>query len=394
MSRTLATWRLAVRVGRRDVLRSRGRSALILTMIGTPVLLTVVLTTLVASNNLSAQERIADDMGSADAVATYLGGAVEQSPDGSDLASTGEPDERLETPEQQAAALQQAAGGVVQTLTRGFAATVVVGRQGYRSTWLAVDASSPAATGTYRLDSGRVPTAEDEVMVSSKLARHGATIGSTVEIDRGGALTVVGIGRTSSVLRGGDPQSVMVMPGVLTDGETSFLMDDAGPVDWSDVQKLNRSGFVVTSREVLAHPPADDAVSGDLLMSSADDATTRAVLAVVVTSIVLEVVLLAGPAFAVGVRRQRRDLALLASAGASPRQVRSMVLGQALVLGVLACMVGAGLGAALSALVVWLGPDVIPALAFGPFEVQWGFVAAAVLLGASASMIAAYVPAR
>lgn len=394
MSRTLATWRLAVRVGRRDVLRSKGRSALIMTMVGTPVLLTVMLTTLVASNELSPQERIADDMGSAAAVATYLGGTVMQSPDGADLGSMDEAGERLETPQQQARALQQAAGGEVQTVERGYAATVVVGRQGYRSTWLSIDASTPAATGTYRVESGRAPAAADEVMVSPKLARHGATIGSSVELDGGSRVTVVGIGRTSSVLRGGDPQSVMVMPGVLKDGETSFLIDGTGPVGWSEVQKLNRAGFVVTSREVLAHPPSEDAAGDTALMSSADDAATRAVLAVVVTSIVLEVVLLAGPAFAVGVRRQRRDLALLAAAGASPRQVRSVVLGQALVLGVLACALGAGLGTALSALVVRFGPEVVPRLAFGPFEMQRGFVAAAVLLGAAASMIAAYVPAR
>lgn len=394
MSRTLATWRLAVRVGRRDVLRSKGRSALIMTMVGTPVLLTVMLTTLVASNELSPKERIADDMGSAAAFATYLGGTVVQSPDAANIGSMDEPDERLETPEQQAAALSQASGAEVQTLTRGFAATVVIGRKGYRTTWLAVDGSTPASAGTYRLERGRVPAAADEVMVSPALDGHGATIGSTVTLNGGNTLTVVGVGRNSSVLRGGDPQSVMVMPDVLEDGETSFLMDAAGPVSWSDVQKLNRSGFVVTSREVLAHPPSDDAVPEGQLLSSADDAATRAVLAVVITSIVLEVVLLAGPAFAVGVRRQRRDLALLAAAGASPRQVRSVVLGQALVLGVLACVGGAALGTALSALVVWAGPSVVPKLAFGPFEMQWPFVAAAVLLGAAASMIAAYVPAR
>lgn len=394
MSRTLATWRLAVRVGRRDVLRSKGRSALIMTMVGTPVLLTVMLTTLVASNDLSPTERIVDDMGSADAVATYLGGTVMQSPDGVDLGTMDEPDERLETSEQQAAALEQAAGGKVQTLTRGYSATVVIGRKGYRSTWLAIDASTPAATGTYRVESGRAPTSADEVLVSPKLADQGAAIGSTVELDGGTAMTVVGIGRNSTVVRGGDQESVMVMPGVLEDGETSFLIDGPGSVGWSEVQKLNRAGFAVTSREVLARPPSEDAVGDATLMSSDDDGTTRAVLAVVVTSIVLEVVLLAGPAFAVGVRRQRRDLALLAAAGASPWQVRSVVLGQALVLGVLACVTGAVLGAALSALVVWAGPSVVPKLAFGPFEMQWVFVVAAVLLGAVAALTAAYVPAR
>ena len=44
-----------------------------------------------------------------------------------------------------------------------------------------------------------------------------------------------------------------------------------------------------------------------------------AIVALIVAMALLEVVLLAGPAFAVGARRQARTLALMAASGGTPR---------------------------------------------------------------------------
>ena len=63
----------------------------------------------------------------------------------------------------------------------------------------------------------------------------------------------------------------------------------------------------------------------------------------VVVMALIEVVLLAGPAFAVGARRQARNLALMAATGGTPRQARRVVLAGAVVLG----SVGAALGTVL-----------------------------------------------
>ena len=46
----------------------------------------------------------------------------------------------------------------------------------------------------------------------------------------------------------------------------------------------------------------------------------------VVVMALLEVVLLAGPAFAVGARRQSRTLALMAASGGTPKQARRVIL--------------------------------------------------------------------
>ena len=51
-----------------------------------------------------------------------------------------------------------------------------------------------------------------------------------------------------------------------------------------------------------------------------------AVIALVVVMALIEVVLLAGPAFAVGARRQSRSLALMAATGGTPAQARRVVM--------------------------------------------------------------------
>jgi putative ABC transport system permease protein len=54
----------------------------------------------------------------------------------------------------------------------------------------------------------------------------------------------------------------------------------------------------------------------------------------------LEVVLLAGPAFAVSARRRQRQLALVAANGGTPAHVRRMVLADGVVLGLAGAVLG------------------------------------------------------
>ncbi|MFI5426777.1 hypothetical protein [Aeromicrobium sp. UC242_57] len=136
MSQFSASWRVALRAGRRDVLRSKGRSALIMTMVGAPVLLTVMLTSIVASNEISSAEGLRDQLGSAQAAATYVGGRVEQLPDGIDMARY-EGGTQWETTDEQAASLAGLVDGRVDVVERGFGTTVVIDGKGYRSESLA-----------------------------------------------------------------------------------------------------------------------------------------------------------------------------------------------------------------------------------------------------------------
>ena len=70
--------------------------------------------------------------------------------------------------------------------------------------------------------------------------------------------------------------------------------------------------------------------------------------------ILIEVVLLAGPAFALGAARQRRIWALISACGADRRQLRRIILGQSVILGGAAAVVGTVLGLAVSPLAAHL----------------------------------------
>ncbi|TDD37395.1 FtsX-like permease family protein [Actinomadura sp. KC06] len=121
-------------------------------------------------------------------------------------------------------------------------------------------------------------------------------------------------------------------------------------------------------------------------------AAETAITGMAITMILLQVVLLAGPALVVDARRRRRDLALVAAAGGTDRHLRAVVLASGLLLGGIAAVGGAVLGTLAAAAAV-------PALEaaegepFGPFRVPWLQVAVTMLLGAGSGVLAALLPA-
>ncbi|WP_125811822.1 FtsX-like permease family protein [Actinoplanes sp. ATCC 53533] len=126
---------------------------------------------------------------------------------------------------------------------------------------------------------------------------------------------------------------------------TRWLWDAPAPVDWAGVKRLNQRGMVVVSRAVLLDPPVLDPADPDHRDSdNAVSAREFAVGGLVVGLGVLEVMLLAGPAFAVGARRRQRDLALVAANGGTPAHLRRIVLADGLVLGALGAVPGLLLG--------------------------------------------------
>ncbi|MGH1561781.1 FtsX-like permease family protein [Mumia sp. DW29H23] len=395
MSGAVARWRLALRMARRDVRRSKGRSALVAVMVGTPVMLAVLLSTVYAGSEISALENMPAELGGAAARVSWQGGgAVQQSPDGMDGGTflDGSDTEPLPEPDARAVGALLPGADVLEV----------------RSSWrrlaldkpqevLEVDTREPAAAALLDLSDGHVPEASGEVVVTPRLReRLDVEVGDTVTLG-GRDVSVVGVGTFGSVGPYPDALGVVALPGTLpgvADPETTtdFLIVRDAPVTWDDVQRLNAAGFWATSRHVLENPPPASE-QYDLDEWDGGDGTERAVLVIVVTAIVLQVVLLAGPAFAVGVRRQRRDLALVAAAGGSPADVRRTVLAQAAVLGVGSSLVGAALGLGVAPLVMagitrWADEP------FGPYDVMWPAVAAAVVLGVVASLLAALVPAR
>ena len=112
----------------------------------------------------------------------------------------------------------------------------------------------------------------------------------------------------------------------------------------------------------------------------------------------LEIVLLAGPAFAVGARRRSRELALVAAAGGSPAHLRRIVLADGALLG----LVGALIGLTVGVLVAFAARGLLEEQFFdaraGGYRV-WplalaGITALAVLTGVAAALIPAFTAAR
>src|SRR5699024_10194532 len=114
--------------------------------------------------------------------------------------------------------------------------------------------------------------------------------------------------------------------------------------------------------------------------------------ALVVGMALLEVVLLAGPAFAVGARRQRRDLALVAAVGGRRADLRNVVLANALVLGITSGIVAVLVGRAASAIGIPLLAGHVGSVP-GHFDPRPLELAGLVLVSLVTAVLAALFPA-
>ncbi len=261
----------------------------------------------------------------------------------------------------------------------------------------AEDTSDEMIEGRFDVLEGRLPERAGEIAVSPQVAERAAGLGDEVVLTRDDVpAEVVGV-----VRRPFESADVVVVPladaGLLSDPQRRFYADVPGGLDWPAVQELNRRGLAVLSREVAADPPPESvwlpAELGVSQTDGRDDAAATAVLALVVASLVLEVVLLAGPAFAVGVRRQRRDLALIGATGGSAGDLRRIVLANGVVLGGGAAVGGAVAGIALAAAAI----PVIESRTgqvFGPFDVPVRDALLVAGVGLFAGLAAAWFPAK
>jgi putative ABC transport system permease protein len=384
-------WRPALRIAWRDALRHRGRSILVLVMISLPVLAVSAAAIVIKTSQVEGIEKADRVLGAADArIATEGRGQVLQAADPSsgDSGSRGEADrDDLPTTEELGAILGGEARFV--PIAEGWRA-VRLGDRIVNFSTTGVDLLDPLAEGLFELEDGRLPSAPGEVVVNDAMLAKGLAVGDAVEVE-GAALTVVGVGRDATsrdepVMLG----SVDDLPGESTSGRQEWLVE-AGPVPWSTVREVNAIGGAVTSRAVLADPPELASMAEQM---GYDTGTNEmlAVVALIVVMALIEVVLLAGPAFAVGARRHARTLALIAASGGTPAQSRRVILGGGVVLGLVASAVGLVIGMVAG----WALVPVVQGLNgewFGPFELPWTYLAAIVAFGVVSALLASVVPA-
>ena len=154
---------------------------------------------------------------------------------------------------------------------------------------------------------------------------------------RAGSLTIVGldgkprhlsvVGVATGYAEDG-PAFLIASPQLVTDvtdGESvlnAYLIDRTSPVTWSEVRRLNDYGLLVQSRHVFLNPPSRSELDPDVARTIGSDRRFDVALLLAAVGLLIETTLLAGPAFAVSAARQRRSMAIAASNGAEPRQLR------------------------------------------------------------------------
>jgi putative ABC transport system permease protein len=354
--------RAVTRVAWRGIGRSRGRSALIVVLVMLPVAAMAAVITLISTVSPTPDETATHSMG----VAGYQ---VQMSD-----ADT--------TTDTLRAALP--AGATVEPWTYDLAGLVLPGRT------IDIDARSldlnGLAHGMLEITAGRQPQNQQEVAISASVAAlAGVGVGDSIELVDDGRLTIVGLVEDTFDIR-----------------RRLVLLDASVARESAQGERLGASpSWLVSVPDGVEMPYTADecdfgscpftAYSRYRFSESPDDARTAVI--VLGGFALVEAVLVAAAAFAVGVRRRQRELGLLAAAGAERRHLAGTVLSEGLLLGGIAAVGGVALGVlAIVALSPWL--DELVNRRAGPVEISAVFLTLAGGIGLLACFVAATVPAR
>jgi putative ABC transport system permease protein len=337
VSRLRPPLRIAWRLAR----RSPGRTVLIGALVGIPVLGAAFADTMVHTQNLTPAVRATRALGAADAEVTVT--PYSRSDGGSDPAAAGSGGPSRDPRTVRLPALLPPGSRVVPSPRYVTAAFTLADRR-VVTDGQELDTGDPITAGLYAVRAGRLPARAGEIGLTPGLAgRLGAAIGDTLRPDTGAPVTLVGL----VALPGCRPCEVAVglpgwtgPPATAPDQDISYLVDWPVPTGTEAdlVAALAGHGVTVRLRDSILHPeryqaPPDRAAPGIALL--------------IIGIGLLEVLLLAGAAFAVGARRQVHDAALVLANGGRRSDVRRMVLAQGVVLGLLGSVAGAVLGVAL-----------------------------------------------
>ncbi|KZM77717.1 ABC transporter permease, partial [Cellulosimicrobium sp. I38E] len=263
------------------------------------------------------------------------------------------------------------------------------------STAFSIDPEDPSLT----LLDGAWPAAGEIVLEQSAAETAGLTTGDETTVVLGGEptpVTVSGVFGIEAAAAGA------VLVGI--DGETArAVYAPDGMVPQLSVWSSQTSGEV--DEDALAErvgdvlPDGAEAVTGEQARAEASEAVEE-VLGFVETFLLVfaAIALFVGAfiianTFAMSVRERLRELALLRALGASPGQVFSSVLVQALVVGLVGGGIGVLAGAGLVRVIRW-GLALAGMEFSGRVPLGAPQVVAAVVLGAVVSVLAAVLPAR
>ncbi len=387
-------WQPLLRIARRDALRHRGRSLLVVLLVGVPVAAMSAFLSVASTARLTAEQEVAASLGQADL---------------SLVAAGVEPEEWQ--------ALLPAGSRWIEVKPYADSFALVQGDELFEGPIFEGDLDDPLLEGRWDVVDGRAAQGEDEVVLSGRLARDlGAEVGDELALRRPGrAVTVVGLAVAASNQW---EQTLLVPPGWsqteaqgVTGGSTEWLIDLAGPnlvrpdveaaiarieSRFPDLEAL--SGL---DAEQLIEPAGPDAPRFVEIMSRAHLAALQGATLTgqVSSTYVIGALALAWTggvavaAFAVGARRRLREIGLVAASGGDPGQLRRMLLADGVVLGLAGALGGATVGVGIAA-AARPHLDRLVDHTVGPLRVPFMALAGAALVGFVAAVLAALVPAR
>ncbi|CAL4858865.1 FtsX-like permease family protein [Microbacterium sp. MM2322] len=261
---------------------------------------------------------------------------------------------------------------------------------------VAGDVTDARFEGAYALIDGRAPSDDGEVLVTpAVLERVGATIGGTLTLADGDRFTVTG---TFDAATAADADLVIAFFDADRYSPIRSFLPDVD-IDSERLSALNAAGFGVYARQLVLDPPPFEQPYDDYTFPTSAEQDQQRQLALAAgiggggIAAGYMVVMLAGAAFAVSARRQQRALAIAASVGAEPRDLRRIVLLQGAVLGLIAGAVGLAAGVGLAALLMPILNNG-SATVFWGFHVPWLLLAGVLVFAVLVGSASAWMPAR
>lgn len=257
--------------------------------------------------------------------------------------------------------------------------------------------------GGMELLEGRAPQGSNEIIIDAAHAKDmGTSIGDVVALENGAAsaenYTIVGIQRSTTNPR----TSAYALAGMSEQAWKHF----AGEQPLISEIVVNTDGSEAALQEQLEKLFADKKMT-DIAVMSADEKVLNevaqltggtdqlsvillvfALIALVVTGLVVV------NTFAVVIAQRTRELALLRILGAKRKQIRSSVLIEALVIGILASILGVLLAVVLMFGLIQLLHVLVPEMSYATLALTPQGLAIPILVGVLMTVIAASLPAR
>ena len=397
--------RVALKMAWRDIRRHRGRSALIVALIALPIFAMSFAATAGMSAQATPAESVAMELGQTQGrlADLHAQNAVTVQAVGGDvgyggMGSTAEPDPRFE-PTAPANAIPAGFTGVPWQSTT---LRTPVGKAQVELSTTVTDVLNPVFKGKYTLLDGAAPATTNQALATRGLLdRFDLALGDELTTSAG-TFAITGTIRPENQ---GDGEAYLflkkeqlseaVAQGL---GPTTLYLVGDKSLRWADAKAFNAQGVMLTSRSLILDPPNKAELGADAELLQNDWRNSTIVQKLLMGGLIgvlalLEVGLLAGAAFAVGARKQQRDLALLAASGAESSMVRATVTASGLWLGLAGGAIGAILGSVGAAIVVLVVRSQGLAF-FTGLHIMWLPALGLILLGVAAGLMAAMVPAQ